>query len=121
MSEVLEDLATQHRDLDALLSSLKPELWGAAVERCPGWSVADVVLHLAQTDELATSTLEGRWAGFLDPGSVDESAALSVERERSTSREALLARWRDASSTLDRVFGNKDPHLRVPWVVGTLS
>ncbi len=52
MEKITADLAAQHAELRALLVALTPERWHAP-SLCPGWDIADVVLHLAQTDEIA--------------------------------------------------------------------
>jgi hypothetical protein len=54
MDEVLTGLAGQDDELDGLVAGLDEGGW-ATPSRCPGWSVADVVLHLAQTDEMAAA------------------------------------------------------------------
>ena len=124
----LSALAQQHAELADLLVSLQPEDWQRPT-RCPGWSVADVVLHLAQTDEMAIASLEGRMAGFMaqqlegQPAAtnVDDGAALMVERERGLTPTALLERWTTASSTVDAMLSKADSHQRVTWVAGELS
>src|SRR5215813_10839429 len=79
-SGVYDDLEAEQDRLDEVLASLGPDDWGrpsAAV----GWSVSDVVLHLAQTEELVVASVKGDLAPFAhDPGrggggSVDEFAA----------------------------------------------
>ena len=60
----------------------------AAANACEGWTVADVVLHLAQTDELALASANGWFpaelnvlAGGVDGGgNVDDGAAAMVGR-----------------------------------------
>lgn len=120
-------LAAQHADLADVLGSLAPSDWQRPT-RCPGWSVADVVLHLAQTDEMAIASLEGRTAGFIAErtagaaaGSVDDGAALMVERERGAPVDELLERWRSGAGRLDDMLADEDGHRRVVWVVGELS
>lgn len=136
-------LAAQHAELAGLLQSLTAGDWDRPT-RCPGWSVSDVVLHLAQTDEMAIASLEGRTAGFIaertagppgggpdaasdsvsgggPSGTVDDGAALMVARERGAPFDQVLSRWRAASRTLDEMLQGADPHRRVGWVVGELS
>ena len=75
MEAILTALGEQHAELDALLDPLDDQGWQRPT-RCEGWDVADVVLHLAQTDELALASAQGRFdeglqrlAGGLDgPG-----------------------------------------------------
>lgn len=120
-------LAAQHGELARLLNSLPPEDWDRAT-RCEGWTVADVVLHLAQTDEMAVASLEGKMAGFIadraaggTAASVDDGAALLVERERGLPPDRLLDRWRSGAALLDKMLRTENGHRRVTWVVGELS
>lgn len=124
----LSALSQQHTELADLLVSLQPDDWQRPT-RCPGWSVADVVLHLAQTDEMAVASLEGRVGAFMaqqlegqpPAANVDDGAALMVERERGITPPQLLERWTTASSTLDAMLAQSDGHKRVTWVAGELS
>jgi hypothetical protein len=58
MKAVIDALADQHAELDALLGGLDERGWQRDVPDCPGWTVGDVVLHLAQTDELVRTAEE---------------------------------------------------------------
>ncbi len=97
--------------------------------RCIGWSVADVLLHLAQSDEMAiTSLTDGFGAAAVDNTSgwgggtsVDESVAAMVERERGAPIEDVLNRWRSAAARLVANLDGMDLSTRVPWVAGNLS
>ncbi len=124
MDEVLVDLAAEHADLARRLEGLEAEDWGRPT-RCPGWDVADVLVHLAQSDELALARLgrpvPGPAGGNWPPGdSVDEVAAAMVEAERTPGPEAA-ARWTRAADTLVTVLAETDPSARVPWIMGALS
>jgi uncharacterized protein (TIGR03084 family) len=129
MDEVLTALAAQHRDLDGLLASLDDDGWATPTPRCPGWTVADVVLHLAQTDEMALASLEGRFAGALSvlaagmdgAANVDDGAAAMVANERGLPPAELLARWRSGSAAVRRALEGTDPSERVLWVAGELA
>ncbi|HEV7829149.1 MAG TPA: maleylpyruvate isomerase N-terminal domain-containing protein [Pseudonocardiaceae bacterium] len=48
MEAIIAALDEQQAELDGLLVAHDDSDW-ATPTRCPGWSVADVVLHLAQT------------------------------------------------------------------------
>lgn len=128
MDAIVAALAEQHAELEALLARLDDDAWQRPTP-CEGWTVADVVLHLAQTDELAHASARGHMgdalqtlAGGLDAAtSVDDGAAALVERERGASAPFVLARWRAAASELRDVFASTDPHARLVWVAGELS
>lgn len=126
-ADVISDLAAQHRDLAAILAPLPEEDWNRPT-RCDGWSVSDVVLHLAQTDEMAIASLEGRVEAFLAERTaggaattIDEGAELMVQRERGGTVDAVRYRWAEGAGRLDALFECHDPHQRVTWVAGTLS
>ena len=128
MQAILTALGEQHAELAALLDGLDDAEWGRAT-RCEGWSVADVVLHLAQTDELATASAEDRFAEGLDvlaggltpERTVDGGAAAMVTRERGLPAAALLERWRAGAAALHHALAVSDPRHRVRWVAGQLS
>ena len=124
----LAALSFQHFTTTDLLRRLSADDWHKPT-RCEGWDVSDVVLHLAQTDEMAVASLEDRVAGFIadqlegEPGAatVDDGAAMMVERERGSSPADLFDRWCAASSRVDELLAESDPHRRVTWVAGELS
>ena len=140
---VLEALSYQHFELADLLRRLSAEDWQRPT-RCEGWNVSDVLLHLVQTDEMAIASLEDRmadfmaeqmWGGQLGGGqiggeqmggapaaaTVDDGAAVMVERERGLPPADLYDRWCAASSRLDEMLPECDPRRRVTWVAGKLS
>lgn len=127
-NEVLPALAEQHAELAGLLEPLGDGGW-AAPSRCDGWSVADVVLHLAQTDELALASAQGRFdagletlAGGLGPAvDVDEGADRMVARERGMGPAAIHDRWRSGTEALRSALAEGYPGRRVRWVAGELS
>jgi len=128
MLAVLNALEEQHSELAALLDDLDDAGWQRPT-RCEGWTVADVVLHLAQTDELALASVQGDFAEGLDglaggveqQGTVDDGAAAIVAHERGLPNAALLERWRTAATALRDALATSDPHRRVRWVSGQLS
>ncbi|HEY3700806.1 MAG TPA: maleylpyruvate isomerase N-terminal domain-containing protein, partial [Acidimicrobiales bacterium] len=89
MKAIVAALAEQQAELSDLLSGLRDADWQRP-SLCDGWTVADVVLHLAQTNELASASASGRMAEALDvlaggrrrTGSVDDGADDLVARER---------------------------------------
>ena len=128
MQAILTALEAQHSELAALLDPLDDAGWQRAT-RCEGWTVADVVLHLAQTDELACASAQGQFAEGLDAlaggldrqGNVDDGAAAIVAHERGLPHDALLERWRSGAAALRDALAASDPHQRVGWVIGQLS
>ena len=118
MDTIVTALADQQAELSALLVGLDEPGWQRP-SRCEGWTVADVVLHLAQTNEMAVASARGRFAeamselagGLAPASSVDDGADLMVARERG------MPPWED----LAKVLRACDPGRRVVWVAGELS
>jgi uncharacterized protein (TIGR03084 family) len=128
MDAVVSALAEQHAELGDLLTGLSGADWDAP-SRCEGWSVADVVLHLTQTDEMARASVQGRFAealveltrGLPPAGSVDDGAALMVARDRGQPGAAVGRHWRAGADGLRQAFTGCDPGRRLTWVAGELS
>jgi uncharacterized protein (TIGR03084 family) len=126
--DVVDALDAQQQELDALLADRPPAGW-AAPSRCAGWSVQDVVLHLAQTDEMAVGSVAGDLTGVLarladgvEPaGGVDEGADALVRSGRGAPPAEVLDRWRAAAAAQVQSFRRCDPHARVDWVAGDLA
>jgi uncharacterized protein (TIGR03084 family) len=125
---IVAALADQQAELSGLLSDFDEPDWQRP-SRCEGWTVADVVLHLAQTDELAFASVCGRFAeavgeiagGPRSAASVDDGAALMVARDRGLPGAAVRDRWQTSAEALRGVLAGCDPHQRVVWVAGELS
>jgi uncharacterized protein (TIGR03084 family) len=128
MDAAVARLKEQHAELAGLIDGLDDDGWARA-SRCEGWSVADVVLHLAQTDEMALASAQGRLAGYLaeaargtrSAADVDDGAAAMVEAERGRPGAEVAERWRAGAAHLREVLSAGDPHERVDWVAGRLS
>ncbi len=112
-------LARQHDDIDAMLRD-RPADDFARASACPGWDVADVVLHLAQSDELAIASIEGRLGGAFGGGTVDDWAAGAVAHERGDAH-AIFERWQHTAGRLRDLIDSADPSTRVQWVAGQLT
>jgi uncharacterized protein (TIGR03084 family) len=121
-------LAEQQAELSDLLTPLTADGWSRP-SRCEGWSVGDVVLHLAQTNEMAIGSAQGRFdealavltQGVETAGNVDDGADLMVRHERGLPVDVLFERWQQGARTLVGALSEGDPHRRVDWVAGPLS
>ncbi len=127
MEKITAALAGQHAELNGLLAGLDDAGWARAT-RCPGWDIADVVLHLAQTEEIALGSMRGDMdgallgAGFADfeRSDVDATAGEAVTRQRGASPAELMARWEKVSQAAVATFAAADPALRAQWIHGQL-
>lgn len=122
--EVYDDLEAEQDRLDEVLATLGPGDW-ARPSAAAGWSVSDVVLHLAQTEELVVASVKGDPAPFArragQSGSVDVFAARWVEEERSTPPDAVYQRWRAARHAALDALRRCPPGTRLPWATSPLS
>jgi uncharacterized protein (TIGR03084 family) len=128
MDDEITALAAQQQELDDLLAGRSEADWRLP-SRCEGWSVADVMTHLCQTDEMAVASVRGDYhdvlgrllAGIDAPDSMDDAIDAMVSRDRDVPIDDLRRRWAAASSDQVAALSSCDPHARVPWVAGTLS
>jgi uncharacterized protein (TIGR03084 family) len=128
VDEIVAVLARQHADLGEVLADLDDTDWSRDT-RCEGWTVSDVLLHLAQTDEMARASAESRyseWLAEISMGlpattSVDDGAGALVAHERGEPGPVVRDRWEAAAAVLRDVLAACDPSLRVDWVTGQVS
>ena len=120
--DVFDDLEAEQEALVAVLDGLPADAW-ASLSGAAGWTVADVVLHLAQTEEAVVASIAGG-AGSTDwrrfGATVDGAMAAMVEAERAPSDE-VFARWQAARRDALQALRKADPNTPVRWVTGTLK
>ncbi len=127
MDEVAAALAAQDAELEGLLSGRGEDDWHRPTP-CEGWDVADVVLHVAQTNELAITSATDSWPQAApdlsrggDGDDVDDAAADMVALERGAPGAEVLTRWKTAADRFLEMVDGADLHRRVTWVAGRLS
>lgn len=126
MADVFDDLTAEFEQLDAMLASLTPEQW-AHPSDAEGWSVSDVVLHLAQTNEVITEPSIAEGTPFLSADgasparTVDGVVADMVAAERGVPPSDLLARWRATAFAVPGALRAHPPGMRLSWVRTPLS
>jgi uncharacterized protein (TIGR03084 family) len=122
--EVIEDLVAEQERLAAILAGLSEEQW-LTESAAAGWTVADVVLHLAHGEEsvLATTSVGAPPTGLTSgvvPGDVDGAMNRLVEQERTTPA-ATFERWRAAGRAAVESLRAADPAVPVLWVAMSLK
>ena len=122
--EVIEDLVAEQERLEAILAGLSQEQW-LTESAAAGWTVADVVLHLAHGEEsvVATASVGAPPSGLttgIEPGDVDGAMNRLVEQERTTP-EATFERWRAARRAAVDALRAADPAVPVLWVAMQLK
>jgi uncharacterized protein (TIGR03084 family) len=120
---IFEDLAAEEERLETILSGLDEAQWTSA-SAADGWTIADVVLHLAQSEEAAAATathgtLRGA-LGMVTGETTDARADAAVTMERAAPGE-VFARWQRARQAALDAMRDADPDLAVQWMVGTIK
>ena len=120
---VFDDLGAEQDRLEDILAGLDEARW-LAPSAAQGWTVTDVVLHLAQSEEAVQATMTG---GGLRSGlaaasgkSMDERADSAVRAERAAPAE-VFGRWRRARRGALAALTAGDPDQPVTWVTGPVK
>jgi uncharacterized protein (TIGR03084 family) len=118
---IFDDLEAEEVRLENILDGLDDAQW-LSESGAPGWSVADVLLHLAQSEEGVVATTTGVGADFRpEPGvSVDEAMARLVESQRAAPAE-IFQRWRTARVAALAGLRAADPGQPLLWIEAPLK
>jgi uncharacterized protein (TIGR03084 family) len=120
---IFDDLAAEQDRLEAILADLSPADW-ATESGAPGWTVRDVVVHLAQTEEAVTATGsagDGLGGGSaVEPGAMDRIMDQLVQADDAPAGE-VFARWRAARRAALATLRAADPGARLSWAATPLK
>jgi len=121
---IFDDLEAEQQRLAGILGALGEDQW-ASPSGAPGWTVADVVLHLAQSEEaVAASVADGpAGAGLLSrsPGVTVDGVAEQAVRAQRAEGGRVLKRWDQARAASLAALRAADPQQRLPWVDAPLK
>ncbi len=116
IDDVLADLVDEYDRLESILDGLSDAQWRSESD-APGWTVTDVMIHLAQTEEAVVGTTTrpnepnrlDRGGGTLDAW-VD--AEVAAERDEPS---VVFARWKAARRASIDALRSADPDARYSW------
>jgi uncharacterized protein (TIGR03084 family) len=123
--QIFDDLEAEQDRLESILGALDAASWANA-SAAPGWSVTDVVLHLAQSEELVVATIAAGGDDFTDGGwrqageSIDAVMDRLVGAERDAP-EAVFERWRQARRAAVGALRACEPGRMVRWAAAPLK
>ena len=121
---VYDDLTAEQDRLDQVLGSLTAADWDRP-SAAAGWRVKDVVLHLAQTEELVIASARGEanspFGRRSDDDSIDDLAGQLVAAERDTPAAQVYQRWRTARRGAVEALRRCPPGSKLPWATSPLS
>ncbi len=114
---VIDDYVAETARLEDILGRLTGEQW-LTESGASGWSVADVVLHLAQSEEgVAASAAGANPRAVTASGTADDWAARMVDAERAPAAQ-VFTRWRRARDAAVAALRAADPEVPLHWVTG---
>lgn len=96
---LIERLDRGRRALQGMMVGLDPN-----AELCPGWTIREVLAHIAGWDEVATGALRAHAAGTkpaaLNPSGIDDYNDVILRRCEPLSYEEVMQYWRRARREL---------------------
>jgi uncharacterized protein (TIGR03084 family) len=120
---VFDDLAAEQDRLDGILSGFDEAVW-MSPSAAAGWTVADVVLHLAQSEESVVVTVSGgdlrSGLGAAAGGTVGDRVAEMVRAERAAP-DVVFDRWQRARRAAMAALRAANPDRPVEWVTGPVK
>jgi uncharacterized protein (TIGR03084 family) len=121
VGDIFDDLVDELDRLETILASLDESAW-LTESGAPGWTVADVVLHLAQTEEavVATVAASGAEAWTARSEGVDKAAERWV-REQRAAPAVVFERWRQARQASVDALRGADPNRPLQWAAAPLK
>jgi uncharacterized protein (TIGR03084 family) len=122
VTDIFDDLKAEYEQLDGVLADLTAEQW-ARPSAAAGWTVADVLLHLAQSEELAAASIAGDVPAFAAEraGKVDDWADEFVAAQRDITAGELLDRWRAVALPLPAALRTVPKGTRLRWITNSIS
>jgi uncharacterized protein (TIGR03083 family) len=105
--DIEQNYLAAQRSFVAFARDLSADDWAAPVPCCPGWTVRDVLSHVAGIPDDV-------FAGRIDGVATGPWTAAQVERNRSLAVDDLLARWDEQSAafaTLMQSIGQDRPPI----------
>jgi uncharacterized protein (TIGR03084 family) len=121
---IFDDLEAEQGRLQVILAGLDEAQWQAP-SGAAGWTVADVVLHLAQSEEAVSASAAGASLRNRPPPGgaatgVDELAGQLVQAERDTPGR-VFRRWQQARRAAVAALRAANPRQPLSWVAAPLQ
>jgi uncharacterized protein (TIGR03084 family) len=119
--DTIADLEDEQDRLEAILDALDDAAWHTE-SGAPGWTITDVVLHLAQSEDavVATATGDATRGWRLSGDGIDDAMDRLVRAERAEPR-VVFARWRTARREAVAALRAADPKQPLQWAAAPLK
>jgi uncharacterized protein (TIGR03084 family) len=119
LSDVLADLAEEYARLSRILSALSSDQW-ASPSAAEGWTVGDVVLHLALSEEGVSTTLRSESADWTTRDRPLDEEMDDAVRASTASAADVFNRWRHATRSSLAALAEADPARSYRWAAAPL-
>lgn len=127
-TDIFADLEAELDGLEGILDGLTPEQWDTE-SGAPGWTVCDVVLHLAQTNEAVVSSVTVGAAGVGSNSNANwrqgsENLDQAVERQVQSERapaDVVFERWRASQRASVAALRGAEPDVKLAWAAWPLK
>jgi uncharacterized protein (TIGR03084 family) len=118
---IFDDLEAEQDRLENILDGLDEAQWAFA-SGAPGWTVVDVVLHLAQTEEAVAASVAGLSPAVrtVSGPTLDQVMDQLVQAERAAPAP-VFQRWREARLAAVTALRAADPKRSLQWVDAPLK
>ena len=118
---IFDDLQAEQDRLENILAGLDEAQWAFA-SGAPGWTVVDVVLHLAQTEEAVAASVAGLSPAVrtVSGPTLDQVMDQLVQAERAAPAP-VFQRWREARLAAVTALRAADPKRSLQWVDAPLK
>jgi uncharacterized protein (TIGR03084 family) len=123
MREILTDLVKEQQTLDQFLQKINPREWGKPT-KAPGWSVKDLVSHLAQFEDLVAEVIEeGVVPDDLigEAGGFDAFVAQGPAKGKEMRPQDVIEWWRLSRARAMDALWSLDEDDRMAWIGGECS
>ena len=122
MREILSDLVAEQQALDQFLLRINERQWVLPTS-APGWSIKDVVSHLAYAERFAAQVLAdgAPVVAAVKTKDIDEWTAQGVKEGREMRYQQVIEWWRNSRADVVDALSRMEGTDRVPWFNGDMS
>ena len=118
---IVDELEAEQDRLEGILSGLTAAQW-TGPSAAPGWTVADVVLHLAQSEEAVAASAAGEnLRAGASPGATVDQIMDDLVRAQRDEPSVIFQRWRTARRAAVSALRAADPGQPLSWVEAPLK
>jgi uncharacterized protein (TIGR03084 family) len=120
--DIFDDLVAEQDRLETILAGVATVDWHSP-SAAEGWTIRDVVVHLAQTEEAVVVTATGgaRPPGWASDGETLDQAMGRLVRADDAAPDVVFERWRTARRAAVQALRAADPHGHLPWAAAPLK